>query len=983
MKKLSILLLLFFQTLALFPQTDQLYELHNVFAPLDKSKIPTGILAQYGVQMVSFAPFNGVLTDSSYTSFDVWQMLYAGLCSSVTRANAQPESLSSVLERLKAAFAANPATVYLPTLCYSYASLDPNAATLGLITLQNEQLYDIPNKNPYQTQTLFAAAPSVSYAKGSSITFCINSNMYLSNMAATVSRLDVDFGNGQGYRQLYFNTPYSAPYSTSDSVTVKVKLTLSTGAALYSHFKMHVEVPPTRSPTEYPSYTINPKTGVHSGGKISWRLSTLNTTGKIRQPLIIAEGFDPLGVLQEGNFTLDNFLKTINWFAPSNSSMSFLDELNYSYYDIVYLDYNDGIDDIFRNAKLLEEAIEWVNGQKSRVAGAQPNVVMGISMGGLVAKTALRNMELEGKNHDTRLFISMDSPHKGANVPVGFQALLRHLGDLHLSINISSLSLDVFDVGNSVDMVKKTLEVLNSKAAKQMLCYSTTFGSNGFAYDNTVHQAFQQQYEAMGFPTQCRNVAVSNGSISGVNLFQPGSDIFDLYNKQKLSAWWILGGFYTWISTLSNYPQFTDIPLITYNSDIIIDINVKGTPNMKVASVYDGRVAVKKRILYFFTKEFNLTHESLNSTVDMLPYDGAPGGNYSTDISQVGNLAAEYKDMINTAMKQRRFTFIPIASSLAVSTTNPLNGLSNTNLIATGKTPFANYFAQSNNESHTQFTPKNARFILDELANSACVAPYGTTIIGPDQICSDNAQYSLSNNNTYTIVTWALSDNLTFVGSNIGNEITIKAKSITNDKLGYIYATIYSLGIEYHAPPKEIFIGKPLITLSQERVSSNYSSVNISAKVLPSELLKNIDNFHWTMYRTLTGYWNEDTQEPSIRINEQIFKIMLNTSNQCGETSQSLRIMSTNGTMFSISPNPATTEISVTSSSENLKSFTTDTLKATPINTIRIFDKMGMPVRIYTFHGTESRVTINVSSLPQGVYLIKINDTESHTIIKE
>lgn len=56
MKKLSILLLLFSQTLALFPQTNQLYELHNVFAPLDKSKIPTGILAQYGVQMVGFAP---------------------------------------------------------------------------------------------------------------------------------------------------------------------------------------------------------------------------------------------------------------------------------------------------------------------------------------------------------------------------------------------------------------------------------------------------------------------------------------------------------------------------------------------------------------------------------------------------------------------------------------------------------------------------------------------------------------------------------------------------------------------------------------------------------------------------------------------------------------------------------------------------------------------------------------------------------------
>src|SRR5690606_13123572 len=62
----------------------------------------------------------------------------------------------------------------------------------------------------------------------------------------------------------------------------------------------------------------------------------------------------------------------------------------------------------------------------------QPNVVLGQSMGGVIARWALRDMEDKGQNHQTRLFISYDAPHQGANVPQGYQHLARHARDLYI-----------------------------------------------------------------------------------------------------------------------------------------------------------------------------------------------------------------------------------------------------------------------------------------------------------------------------------------------------------------------------------------------------------------------------------------------------------------------------------------------------------------------------------------------------------------------
>ena len=47
-----------------------------VFGQLDKSKIETGLLSDYGCLLVSPYAYNGTLTDTNYVSPEIWKGLY-------------------------------------------------------------------------------------------------------------------------------------------------------------------------------------------------------------------------------------------------------------------------------------------------------------------------------------------------------------------------------------------------------------------------------------------------------------------------------------------------------------------------------------------------------------------------------------------------------------------------------------------------------------------------------------------------------------------------------------------------------------------------------------------------------------------------------------------------------------------------------------------------------------------------------------------
>ena len=94
---------------------------------------------------------------------------------------------------------------------------------------------------------------------------------------------------------------------------------------------------------------------------------------KIRKPLIIAEGFNPSHVLGTTNMDITNLsideeeIGTLNIGDPNIWE-------NISSFDIIYLDYNDGLDDIRRNAVLFQEVIDYVNRNKEETSDRKSTV---------------------------------------------------------------------------------------------------------------------------------------------------------------------------------------------------------------------------------------------------------------------------------------------------------------------------------------------------------------------------------------------------------------------------------------------------------------------------------------------------------------------------------------------------------------------------------------------------------------------------------
>ena len=118
-----------------------------------------------------------------------------------------------------------------------------------------------------------------------------------------------------------------------------------------------------------------------------------------------------------------------------------------------------------------------------------PNVVLGQSMGGVIARYALKDMENKGLPHDPRTYISHDAPHLGANVPLGYQFAARHGRSQYVHSPFQLLGGEVI-VPLCTDgvAVSDLLKLVYKPPAKHMLVQRV--GPN-HATDNTPHTQSQ------------------------------------------------------------------------------------------------------------------------------------------------------------------------------------------------------------------------------------------------------------------------------------------------------------------------------------------------------------------------------------------------------------------------------------------------------------------------------------------------------------
>ncbi len=389
-----------------------------------------------------------------------------------------------------------------------------------------------------------------------------------------------------------------------------------------------------------------------------------NLDGVLDKPIIIMDGFDP------GDSKDIAALYAELDFEGTNLADILRDEG----FDIVALNFplyitdgnaiDGGADYIQRNAMVLIELINQINAEK---VGSQELVVIGPSMGGLISRYALSYMEQNSLDHETRLFISFDSPHLGANIPVSFQYIL----------NYFAKEQDNTDAQSVVD------NVLNSAAAKEMLMdhYSGhLLAGSDFEQDPSLllpigapnfRDAFQTEMDDLGFPNNVRNVSIVNGSGNGTTTGTPGMQIID-----------------------------TNLDL---GNNITIDINMHFTPE---AGEINNVTSFTGYFIGIPVSSFDANAESFAFTSGL---DSTPGGKGNMT-SGLGDIDNEVIQAFLEAIEQEEYSFIPTISAMAIDNEN--DWYVNPNL---SDSPFVNSYIPSINEEHVTITQENADFALEEI----------------------------------------------------------------------------------------------------------------------------------------------------------------------------------------------------------------------------------------------------------------------------
>jgi pimeloyl-ACP methyl ester carboxylesterase len=379
-------------------------------------------------------------------------------------------------------------------------------------------------------------------------------------------------------------------------------------------------------------------------------------TVALHNPVLVVEGFDI------GN--------SINWpeLYDLLNQENLLNDLQAFGRDLLVLNFTDSTADIIANTALNETAIDYINA--NRADPSDKFTTVGASLGGLTLRKAL----VDKPDHDVDAWISFDAPHEGANIPLGIQEYL----EFFAGYNASASNL---------------LVALDRPAARQLLLVHHTH-PDGLTGGSLPERAdFEAVMAATGYPTNCKTIAISNGSGFGEKLpFSPGEQII---------RWTYPGGFL----------------------DPDIEADVYALPQSP-ATVFEASITL---LLPIDSANVNAYHP--------LPFDNAPGGTRATFFELYTNIPPEQISS-DDYCNQTNHCFVPTVSALGIPIENIESNLA-ANASLTALSPFDEIYYAVGNEDHVEINASNKRWIMRAVlenrdSDGDGLDDYGEYLIGTD-----------------------------------------------------------------------------------------------------------------------------------------------------------------------------------------------------------------------------------------------------------
>lgn len=645
-----------------------------------------------------------------------------------------------------------------------------------------------------------------------------------------------------------------------------------------------------------------------------------------------------------------------------------------------------GGDYIERNGLNLVTLIKRINAELITNGSTEKLVIVGPSMGGQISRYALAYMEKNNIQHNTRLWVSVDSPHLGANIPLGAQAeinLLKNGNDQAEDFYNNQLGsvaakqqlIEFHKEGDSYHTVDQLL--LNAKTISQG--FSTNSGSTFFQnfYNNQFSNGLPN---SKGYPINLRKIALTNGSLTGNKI---GTDSQQTLNVRGFADVCLLFCFKVHAASMEIYtmPNFSSTSKISrfksgLNGDkttIAPNINSRGNMDIVPGGYFNSYDQLHNSIM---AQSGPTTNFAFPFYFDLSPEDI--------------NLESRVNTKINS--------FIPTFSALGIKNPEQDWGQSlNRNLVCSGETPFDSYYGEANNTEHTSFNYNSVSWLFKELGDNTnppiAQAPTfpinNSELSGTDKLCvGQTSTYSFTDIcKIPSAVTWSVSSNLQIM-SYTTTSVTIKG--LANNQ-GTLTATFQN-GMTV---TKDIWVGVPAFNLLRTSVETcdgiKYHYVNFEINPPPAPGTTFTFNFPTpNVTYTMTSFGKY--QFRFLETYDDFFEILVTATNNCGSypvyseeyisscTGGALSRLntSTKTKIYKIYPNPSDDVVNVSLADEALKPVTTSKIVA------ELYDFSGQPQQ--KVEVKNNIASIYVGDLQKGVYILKINvdgKTEGHQVIIE
>ena len=264
-------------------------------------------------------------------------------------------------------------------------------------------------------------------------------------------------------------------------------------------------------------------------------------------------------------------------------------------------------------------------------------------------------------------------------------------------------------------------------------------------------------------------------------------------------------------------------------------------------------------------------------------------------------------------------------------------------------------------------------------------------LTGNNPVCNSNTFFSLSPVPNGIPVNWSVSSNLQIVSSSTAGA-TVKAINSTVQGNGFVTATVGTRVIT-----KNVWIGIPSVPSSILGFCCNgkeFGSESIYEFTVRANN-QGVNQFNWLVAggTILEGQGTNTIIVKTAKVtgsNKVYFDVSARVGNSCGWSSYLWRSgYVTSGVgpaIFSVYPNPTDNEVTISVADIQAISETDATNEAISVGEVKIYDFFGSVKKVKKTNSDQKSITINVSDLQKGTYLILINRgtiTESHKLIIE